>query len=120
LIEFMKEINRLRDELVPEEEFEMYKTAVIQRLPRVFETPAQIASQLLSLELFNLPDNFFSTLLDNYQKVTREDIRRVAQKYMTPNNLTIVVVGDEKTIKDKINKLNLGDIILCDERGKVL
>lgn len=120
LIEFLKEINRIRDELVPEDEFEMYKTAVIQRLPRVFETPAQITSQLLALELFNLPDDFFSTLMDNYQKVTREDIQRVAQKYMTPNNLTIVIVGDEKVIKDKINKLNLGNIILCDEKGKEL
>ncbi len=120
LIEFLKEINRIRDELVPEDEFEMYKTAVIQRLPRVFETSAQITSQLLALELFNLPDDFFSTLLDNYQKVTREDIQRVAQKYLQPRNLTIVVVGDAKTIKEKIEKLDYGKIILCDEKGKEL
>ncbi len=120
LIEFLKEINRIRDELVPEDEFEMYKTAVIQRLPRVFETPAQIASQLLALELFNLPDDFFSTLMDNYQKVTRADIQRVAQKYLQPRNLTIVVVGDAKTITEKIEKLGYGKIYLCDEKGKEL
>lgn len=118
IIEFLNEINRIRDELVPEDEFEMYKTAVIQRLPRVFETPAQITSQILGLELFNLPDDYFSMLMDNYQKVTREDIQRVAQNYLQPRNLTIVVVGDSKNIRDKIEKLGYGKIILCDEKGK--
>ncbi len=120
LIEFIKEFNRLRDELVPQAEFDMYKTAVIQRLPRIFETPTQIAGQLMALELFNLPDDFFSTLVDKYKAITPVDIKRVAQKYLHPKNLTVVVVGDGKKIKEKIEKLGLGKIILCDETGKEL
>lgn len=120
LIEFLKEFNRIRDEIVTDTEFELYKTAVIQRLPRVLETPAQIAGQLMSLELFNLPDDFFSTLVEKYKAITPKDIQRVANKYLHPNNLTIVVVGDEKNIKEKIEKLKIGKIILCDENGKEL
>lgn len=120
LIEFFKEINRIRDELVPDAEFELYKTAVIQRLPRIFETPAQIAGQLMALELFNLPDDFFSTLVEKYKAITPADIQRVAKKYLHPTNLTVVVVGDVKNIKEKIEKLGFGKIILCDETGKEL
>lgn len=120
LIEFIKEFDRIRNELVPDAEFNLYKTAVIQRLPRVLETPAQIANQLMALELFNLPDDFFSTLIEKYKAITQVDIQRAAQKYLHPNNLTVVVVGDEKNIKDKIQKLKIGKIILCDENGKEL
>ncbi|MDI6803021.1 MAG: pitrilysin family protein [Bacteroidota bacterium] len=120
LIEFLKEINRIRDELVTDSEFELYKTAVIQRLPRIFETPAQIAGQLMALELFNLPDDFFSTLVENYKAITPIDIQSAAQKYLHPQNLTVVVVGDEKNIREKIEKLGFGKIILCDETGNEL
>lgn len=120
LIEFLKEFNRIRNEIVTNAEFELYKTAVIQRLPRVLETPAQIASQLMALELFNLSDDFFSTLVEKYQAITPVDIQRAAQKYLHPQNLTVVVVGDEKNIKEKIEKLKIGKIILCDENGKQL
>jgi predicted Zn-dependent peptidase len=120
IIEFMKEINRVRDELVPEDEFEMYKTAVIQRLPRVFETPAQIAGQLMAIELFNLPEDYFSTLIEKYKRITREDIRYVANKYLHPEIITIVVVGDKNAIKEKIERLGYGRVIICDEKGKEL
>ncbi len=120
LVEFFKEINRIRDELVSDVEFDLYKTAVIQRLPRIFETPAQIAGQLMALELFNLPDDFFSTLVEKYKAITPIDIQRAAQKYLHPKNLTVVIVGDVKNIKEKIEKLGFGKIILCDETGKEL
>ncbi|MDP2207471.1 MAG: pitrilysin family protein [Bacteroidota bacterium] len=120
LVEFFKEINRIRDEIVSDTEFELYKTAVIQRLPRIFETPAQIAGQLMALELFNLPDDFFSTLVEKYKAITPIDIQRAAQKYLHPKNLTVVIVGDVKSIKEKIEKLGFGKIILCDETGKEL
>ncbi len=119
LIEFFKELNRIREELVEENEFNMYKLAVIQRLPRVMETPTQIASQIMAIELFNLPDDFFSNLLDNYKKVTREDILKTAKKYINPEKAVIVIVGDVQKILSKIENLKLGNIFLCDEKGNL-
>jgi zinc protease len=120
MIEFMKELNRVRDELVPEEEFAMYKNAVIQRLPRVFETPQQIAGQIGSLALYDLPDNYFDTIVEKYTAVTREDIQRVARKYIRPDNLVIAIVGDKAAIKEKLEKLNLGSVVMCDDKGNPL
>jgi predicted Zn-dependent peptidase len=105
MIEFMKELKRVREELVPEEEFTMYKNAVIQRLPRIFETPTQISGQLGSVVLYDLPDDYFNSLVERYQAVTREDVQRVARKYITPEALTIVVVGDAAQITGKLNAM---------------
>lgn len=120
MIEFMKELNRVRDELASEEEFTMYKNAVIQRLPRVFETPQQIAGQIGSLALYDLPDNYFDSIVEKYNAVTREDIQRVAKKYIRPDNLVITIVGDKEAVKEKLEKLNLGAVVLCDDKGNPL
>lgn len=119
LIEFFYELNRIREELIDENEFNMYKLAVVQRLPRVMETPSQIASQIMAIELFNLPDNFFNTLIENYKKVTQEDILKVARKYIHPESAVVVIVGDVEQIKSKVENLKLGHIILCDEKGNI-
>jgi len=117
LIEFMYEINRVRDELVPEDEFHMYKRAVIQRIPRLFETSGQICNQLASLVLYGLPDDYFNSLVQRYESVTREDIRNAARKYLHPQSLTIVVVGDMQNIAEKLKSLNYGPVINCSPDG---
>jgi predicted Zn-dependent peptidase len=120
MMEFMKELHRVRDELASEAEFAMYKNAVIQRLPRVFETPQQIAGQIGSLALYDLPDNYFDSIVEKYNAVTREDIQRVAKKYIRPDNLVIAIVGDKTTIKEKLEKLNIGTVVMCDDKGNPL
>ena len=120
IIEFLYEINRMRDEVVPDSEFQMYKTAVIQRLPRTFETLGQIANQLTDIALYNLPDSYFNSLTENLSKVTQTDIHKAAQKYFQPEKLCIVVVGDKKQILAPLEKLAIGKIVLCDTDGNVL
>jgi zinc protease len=42
--------------------------------------------------------------------VTAAEVQRVAQKYIQPDRLAVVVVGDRKTIEPGIRALNLGPI----------
>ncbi|MBS4027025.1 MAG: insulinase family protein [Ignavibacteriales bacterium] len=120
IIEFLYELNRMRDEVVSDSEFQMYKTAVIQRLPRGFETPSQISEQLANLVLYNLPDNYFNSVVDNLSKVTQNDIQSAAQKYFQTEKLCIVVVGDKEKILSPLEKLGIGKIVLCDTDGNVI
>ena len=46
----------------------------------------------------------------NIEAVTAADVQRVAQKYIQPDRLAVVVVGDRKTIEPGIRALNLGTI----------
>jgi zinc protease len=120
LIEFLFEINRMREETVPDTEFTMYKTAVIQRLLRMFETPSQISEQLASLVLYDLPDSYFSTLSNKYERVSQNDVQAISQKYLLPQRLVIVVVGDKEKILQPLEKLRIGKIVFCDTEGNVL
>jgi zinc protease len=82
-----------------------------------FETPGQIAGAMQNIVLHNLPENYYETFLQNIDKVTIEDIRRVAQKYLDSSRMAFVVVGDVKVIREGSEKLGLGETVLCDVEG---
>ena len=110
----------MREETVADSEFQMYKTAVIQRLPRSFETVSQITDNLATLALFNFPDTYFNTYVERLKTVSQNDILEAGKKYLLPTQLVIVVVGDKATIQEPLAKLNIGKVILCDTNGNIL
>jgi len=115
--EIMKELRRIRDEGVTEDELDAAKDGLIRSLPRQFETPSQIASQLASVALYHLPDNYFDTFVENVQRVSTEEVKRVAAEYIHPDKAAVVVVGDVRKIKSPLEKLGIGDVIEVDHKG---
>jgi zinc protease len=75
-----------------------------------FETNGQIAGALVDLVMFNLPDNYFNTYVDKALAVTKKGVEAAAKKYITPDNMLIVIVGDRAKVEEGIKKLNLGKI----------
>jgi predicted Zn-dependent peptidase len=109
LSEFMKELNGIL-EPVPEEELARARNYVALRFPSRFQTVAGIAGQLTELELYDLPEDYFNQYVERVLAVTQADVQRVAQKYIVPDQLAIIVVGDRETIEDGIRALDLGTI----------
>ena len=100
IIEFLKEIKGVRGEIpVTQAELEYNKQSLIRRYPAGFETVDQIAGQLSNVAVYGLPETYFNDYISRINAVTLEDVNRVANKYLTPDNLAIVVVGDRKTIE---------------------
>ena len=60
--------------------------------------------------VYHLPEDYFSKYVQNIEAVTAADVQRVAQKYIQPGRLAVVVAGDRKTIEPGIRALNLGAI----------
>ena len=109
LTEFFNELNGILKP-IPAEELARAKNYVALRYPGGFETTGDISRQLENALVFHLPDNYFSTYVQNIQAVTAADISRVAQKYIAPGRFAVVVVGDQKAIEAGIRSLNLGPI----------
>jgi len=110
LYEFMKELNRIL-EVVPDEELNRAKNYLALRYPENFQSVRQITGQLAELVTYNLPDDFFNNFTKNILSISKEDVQRVAKKYIDPENIAIIVVGDRKTIEKPIESLKLGKII---------
>jgi len=120
VIEFLKEIKGVRGTIpVTQQELEYNKQSLIRRFPASFETVDQIASQLGSIVTYDLPDSYYNDYISRVNAVTLEDVNRVANKYLTPENMAIVVVGDRKTIEPGLKQIeSLGSsIIYLDAEG---
>ena len=90
----VEEINRIRTTKVSAEELETAKNYLIETFPRNFSTAGQIASTFAQDEYTKRPADYWATYRDRIRAVTADDIQRVAQKYLQPDKLVVLVVGN--------------------------
>lgn len=117
LVEFMKELNAIRD-TVPTVELSKAKRYLQLGMPGDFETTQQIANQLVPVVLYNLPLNYYNDYVANIEAVTQADVQRVAKQYIDPASLAIVIVGDRKNIEAGLKAINAGPISIRDFFGQ--
>jgi zinc protease len=86
------------------------KNFVALRFPSRFQTVAGIAGRLSELVLYDLPDDYFNEYVERILAVTQDDVQRVARKYIVPDRMAIIVVGDREAIEEGIRALDLGPI----------
>jgi predicted Zn-dependent peptidase len=119
LLEFMKELNGIR-QAVPPSELSRAKRYLQLQLPGNFETTQQIAAALVPVALYGLPLDYFNNYVQNIEGVTQADVARVAQQYINPGSLAIVIVGDRKTIEQGLKAVNVGPIAIRDISGQFI
>ncbi len=109
LVEFMKELRAIREPL-PADDVEKTKNYLALGYPGDFQSVSQIAAQLQEMVVYNLPDYYFNTYTMKIMAVTPQDVQRVAQKYLDPDKMAIVLVGDRTKIQQGVAALNMGPI----------
>jgi len=92
----LAEIKNMQENLVDEEELKNTKEGTLNGFVFRFEDPIRVVSQYMYIEHIGLPNNYLETYRDNIMKVTREDIREAAKKYLKPDDYILLVVGDSK------------------------
>ena len=98
---------------IPPDELARAKDDIALNFPKTFEATGRISSRLRLLEsllVYGLPDDFYANYATATRAVSSGDVQGVAQQYIGPDHLTIVIVGDRKTIEPSIRALNLGSI----------
>ena len=120
VVEFLKEINGIRGAIpISQQELEYNKQSIIRAYPRGFETIGQISGQLSNLVVYGLSDSYFNDYISKVNSVKLEDVNRVANKYLTPDKLAIVIVGDRKVIEPGLKDLKYPITVLDTEGNPV-
>jgi zinc protease len=91
----------MREELVTEEELKDAKDYLIGSFPLRLDTNRKVANFWAQVEYFQLGLDYPERYADFIQKVSREDVLRVAQKYLKPEKLITVIVANQKKIGDQ-------------------
>ncbi len=111
LVEFMKELRGIL-EPVSDEELTRAKNFVALRFPSRFQTVAGIAAALAELELYGLPSDYFNEYVERILAVQEEDVLSVARRYLDPERMAVIVVGDRAVIEEGVRALDLGPMHL--------
>ena len=101
IAETLKEIRRIQAEPVSDKELEDAKSYLTGSFPLRMDTYEKIAGMLTAIEIYDLGLDYPQKYPALINKVTREDVKRVAQKYLHPDNLVIVVVANLEKSKLK-------------------
>lgn len=119
LKEFFYELNRIRTEKASDKELRDAKNFLTGIFPIQAETQEGLTNLLVSQQLNNLPADYLQTYRDKINAVTLDDIERVAQKYVQPDKIAIVIVGDVEEVLPQV-KTYAQKIDIYDTEGKPL
>jgi len=109
VVQFLYELNRMRDEPVTDSELELAKNFIAGGFARSLESPRTVANFALNMNMYNLPKDYYETYLQKLAAVTVSDIQRVARKYVQPEHARIVVVGNKDAVMDKLARFDMAD-----------
>jgi zinc protease len=116
MTEFYREFQRIRDEKVPTGELDEAKRALVASFALSLERPPELLSYAIVQKVYGFPPDYWDTYPAKIMTVTADDIQRVARKYVNPENLQIVAVGDVSKIKPVFEKY--GPVEVYDGDGK--
>ncbi|MGW8121161.1 M16 family metallopeptidase [Roseivirga echinicomitans] len=118
MVEFFSEMNRIRTELVSQEELDLAKNSLRGSFARSLESRSTVAQFALNTELNSLPEDYYATYLKRLDAITAEDVLAVAKKYIHPDKANIIVVGKADEIAPKLERF--GEITYYDVDGNVV
>ena len=116
--EILNEVRGMTDRPVTPQELQGAKDALVNSLPGAFETSAAAVGNFANTFIYNLGLDYYANYAEEVYAVTRDQALAVTKKYLQPNGMVVVAVGDRKAIEPELQKLNLGAIEIRDAEGR--
>ncbi len=116
MTEFLRELNRIREEKVPEDELEAARRSVVARFALSLESPQQLIGYAITRKAYNFPADYWDKYPAQIVAIQADDVERVAKKYINPGTMQVVAVGDASKIKTVMEKY--GPVEMVDVSGK--
>lgn len=114
--ELMYELKRIREEKVPQDEFDRAKRTIIGRFAVQLESPQALLNDIMTEKLYGLPADYWDAYPQKISAITQDDVQRVARKYLDLGHLQVVAVGDAGKIADVLKQY--GTVEIYDTEGK--
>ena len=88
-----EEIHRIQNEPVSPDELDTARNSIIDSFPQRFNSPASTVSTFVTDEWLHRPHDYWTEYRDRIAAVDREDVQRVARKYLHPDQTVFLIVG---------------------------
>jgi zinc protease len=114
--EIIDELSRMKSEPASDEELDLAVNALTLSLPRMFETVGQVSRRVAQQVIYELPDDYWEIYSREIRAVTRDDVQRVAERFLSSDRIAIVVVGPVDEYRDELGEF--AAVELRDIRGR--
>jgi zinc protease len=115
--QIMEELRGIHINPLSADEIKIAKDHVSRSLPVLFATTVRSAQSFSDLFVYGLPIDYYAKLPSEIESVTAQQVAQAAAKYIRPEDMTIVVVGDRERIESSIKQLDLGPVQIRDRQG---
>lgn len=109
ITEIINEMKKIRNEKVSGDELQKAKNLLSGSFVRSLESPETIARFAINTARYNLPKDYYKNYLKNLNALTSDDVLTAAKKYIKPNNLNVIVVGNGDEIAKNISKFSVSN-----------
>ena len=118
MVELVKEYKGIAgDKPITPEELKDEQSNTTLALPGNFETVQQLSGAYGNIIQYSLPEDYYNTFTQKALALTPDSANEVAKKYILPDHLVWVVVGDMSKVESGIRELNLGEVHKIDADG---
>jgi zinc protease len=116
--EIFKEVAGIRDMPLNGDELRKAKDSMTNSLPGAFETNRNVVGSFSNIFIYDLGLDYYTRYAKEVNAVTAEQALDVARRYVVPERLVVIAVGDRTAIEAELRKLNLGSVEIRDLEGK--
>jgi zinc protease len=103
-------VGRMGREAVVTEELERARRYLTLGLPQHFETTGDVAERLAEVALYGLGADYHEGWVAEVEAVTAESVLAAAARWLRPDGLTVVVVGDAEAVVGDLERLGIGEV----------
>jgi zinc protease len=118
--EIFKEIRGIREAPLASDELAIAKDSLVRSLPSQFETSGRVTNSTAETFIYGLGLDYFTKIQARLSAVTADQVKAAAERYVVPDKLIVVAVGDVERIREPLRKLNLGAIEIRSADGALL
>jgi zinc protease len=116
--EVMNELQGILKNPLTADEVARAKDGLANSLPGAFETSGNAVGNFSNVFTYDLGLDYYAKYAAQVRAVTGDQAQTIAQKYIVPASMVVVVVGDRSKIEPALQKLNIGTIEVRDREGR--
>ncbi|CAH0242661.1 putative zinc protease Rv2782c [Massilia sp. Bi118] len=117
--EIFRELRGVRTQPLPAAELAGARDSQVYSLPGQFETNSTIVASLAEPYLFDLPADYWQTLPEQFRRVSAAQVQAAANKYLAPERMKVIAVGDKAKVLPQLKNLGLGMAEVRDADGQL-
>jgi zinc protease len=100
-----QEIDNLKTDPITDEEINRAKDSIMNSFVFNYDTPEKVLREQMAYEFYGYPADFLERFRSGIEKVTKEDVARIAPKYLHKDQLAVMVVGNSADFPKPLSSL---------------